>query len=424
MSPALQECYSHRVQFDLEATTVHEVTPYAELYTQHPSKFVFDKNGNMIPADVVEATSVQAAETVSPSPQGSLPSFEIEDLITEGWSALEAGRVEMFGAGHQKNLNRVLENFLALGETAQPDEQILSLLNVSGYLSLVQQSAALELGVSELERLAKLVNSASEGNKIDVAVMSENVRMVESVAPSENVATSAGTSSSLVSHTFSKSSVDLANVAVMSDTAHVCKKPSCVWNPDAPSFTPSSLCACVVRRVSATCIGDSSDAAESIRGFWDVFINSVGRFAWDEVNSCQIISSIVVPCWLMYRWTRQHILDAARCPGCQGEVLGDQCFACGYAGKNALLENVLAVPVSKPNTNRKHKFDFSRALAGVSGPLPNLHDHNTYELDVDNSDEFINACSPNARGDTLQNCDSNIGIHEQLSHNSCSEVES
>jgi len=39
-----------RVRFDLSATSVHEVTPYAEIYGAHPRTFVFDVHSEMIPA--------------------------------------------------------------------------------------------------------------------------------------------------------------------------------------------------------------------------------------------------------------------------------------------------------------------------------------------------------------------------------------
>jgi hypothetical protein len=39
-----------RVCFDLEANTIHEVTPYEELYGLHPREFVFGRDFCMIPA--------------------------------------------------------------------------------------------------------------------------------------------------------------------------------------------------------------------------------------------------------------------------------------------------------------------------------------------------------------------------------------
>jgi len=44
--PTLQK----RVEFDLEATSVHEVIPYAEIYGAHPYTFVFDRESQKIPA--------------------------------------------------------------------------------------------------------------------------------------------------------------------------------------------------------------------------------------------------------------------------------------------------------------------------------------------------------------------------------------
>jgi len=41
----------YRVQFNLQANTVHEfTTPYGEIYGRHPGTFVFDRDFNMIPA--------------------------------------------------------------------------------------------------------------------------------------------------------------------------------------------------------------------------------------------------------------------------------------------------------------------------------------------------------------------------------------
>jgi len=41
---------SRKVQFDLDACSVHEITPYSEVYGVHPRDFVFDKRFCMIPA--------------------------------------------------------------------------------------------------------------------------------------------------------------------------------------------------------------------------------------------------------------------------------------------------------------------------------------------------------------------------------------
>lgn len=42
--------WQRSVRFDLEATTVHEITPYAEIYGLHPREFVFDRHFFMVPA--------------------------------------------------------------------------------------------------------------------------------------------------------------------------------------------------------------------------------------------------------------------------------------------------------------------------------------------------------------------------------------
>ena len=90
-------------------------------------------------------------------------------------------------------------------------------------------------------------------------------------------------------------------------------------NADAPEFFPDVT-------------------ASIIQGFWDVFIDSVAQFSWDECLQCRVISSITVPDRLMCRWTVEQIIDAAVCPGCQSEVCGSRCFACFYATNNALFE--------------------------------------------------------------------------------------
>lgn len=38
------------VHFDFDATIIHEVTPYAEIYGEHPRTFVFDRDFFMVPA--------------------------------------------------------------------------------------------------------------------------------------------------------------------------------------------------------------------------------------------------------------------------------------------------------------------------------------------------------------------------------------
>mmetsp|Transcript_80395 Transcript_80395/g.208926 ORF Transcript_80395/g.208926 Transcript_80395/m.208926 type:complete len:191 (-) Transcript_80395:137-709(-) len=48
---ALRDASGRRcVQFNLAAVTVHEVTPYSEIYGRHPREFVFDRHFDMIPA--------------------------------------------------------------------------------------------------------------------------------------------------------------------------------------------------------------------------------------------------------------------------------------------------------------------------------------------------------------------------------------
>jgi len=66
--PAVPLPVERRVRFDLEPASVHEVTPYAELYGVHPRDFVFGRGHCMIPAfnfvpvDVLAAYQWQGVE--------------------------------------------------------------------------------------------------------------------------------------------------------------------------------------------------------------------------------------------------------------------------------------------------------------------------------------------------------------------------
>lgn len=73
VSPPLEEdalvpdpLSSHRkhVRFDLAATIMHEVPPYAEIYGAHPRTFVFDRDSQMIPA--ARGGYVSVASTTDP----------------------------------------------------------------------------------------------------------------------------------------------------------------------------------------------------------------------------------------------------------------------------------------------------------------------------------------------------------------------
>ena len=121
--------------------------------------------------------------------------------------------------------------------------------------------------------------------------------------------------------------------SIMNLAQHDVAPPASVLNPEALVFCPSRRIVC--HSVSATCSGDAPKAAELIRGFWDVFIDSVATFAWDALNRCKTISSMNVPPLLMYRWTAQQIIEAACCPGCLCEVTGARCYSCACSTKNA-----------------------------------------------------------------------------------------
>ena len=75
--------------------------------------------------------------------------------------------------------------------------------------------------------------------------------------------------------------------------------------------------------------------------------------------------------FLMQRWSLNEIVENGTCPGCGAEVTSNNCFACKYAVLNLLIDN------------RSNVF---------SAVGPGL-----------NSIEFMNACSPIARGDTHHN---------------------
>ena len=84
---------------------------------------------------------------------------EVEKLISEGWSRIEAGNLEVFGKGVQETISWVRENILHLSEAVQPDEHIIALRHVCGYLNPQQQVVVLNSAMTEVERIAKIRNS-------------------------------------------------------------------------------------------------------------------------------------------------------------------------------------------------------------------------------------------------------------------------
>ena len=272
-------------------------------------------------------------------------------MISAAFEALEAGAVEFV----EVETRVILDRLLAVLSKYEPiDEKIVTLLDMCGYLGFEEQVFSIDFGTTYLELL-----SNKDKHKVE---LSKNIAMHDGAPPAS------------------------------------------VLNPEALIFYPSAVFQSVDKAVrpivshsvSATCAGDLSEAAESIRGFWDIFIHSVASFAWDDVNNCQIISAITVPPWLMYRWTNQQIIDAACCPGCLCEVTRARCFSCAYGIKNALFENNLTASVSKPKAEiaciNSFVNDFS---SSVSKPVA--------EIDGNNSHEFINAFSPNAWGVVVHN---------------------
>jgi len=282
---------------------------------------------------------------------------KIDELISAAFDTLEAGGEEVVAVA----ISEARVSLQALFSKLQPiDEKICTLIHMCGFLCYEDQVFSMDLGMTYVEQLSK-----KREHKVELL---KNKVMLEVVPPSSAL------------------------------------------NPEAPIFVPSASFQNMSHHVSATCIGDSSEAAESIRGFWDVLINSVASFSWDEVNSCRMISSISVPPWLMYRWTSQQIIDAAWCPGCRCEVSSTRCYSCGYAIRNALFENTLCRSASKPKAETSCKDLFENDLhSSVSNfvaesDLQNscefeLHGHNVVDPSGMNSDEFTNACSSNAWGE-------------------------
>ena len=84
---------------------------------------------------------------------------EVVKLILEGAGRIEAGYLEMFGTGVQETIGRMRENILLLSEAVQPEEQIIVLLQVCGYLHPMQQIVVLNLAMMEVERMVKIHNS-------------------------------------------------------------------------------------------------------------------------------------------------------------------------------------------------------------------------------------------------------------------------
>lgn len=49
-SQQTEQAVKRCVRFDLDACSVHEIMPYAEIYGMHPRDFVFGKGFHMVPA--------------------------------------------------------------------------------------------------------------------------------------------------------------------------------------------------------------------------------------------------------------------------------------------------------------------------------------------------------------------------------------
>jgi len=80
------------VQFDLEATSIHLIPPYAEIYGAHPRSFVFDWDSTMIPAargGFNSAAYVRDAPEEKPAEEGLDLDFRAiqQDSGDDGWES-------------------------------------------------------------------------------------------------------------------------------------------------------------------------------------------------------------------------------------------------------------------------------------------------------------------------------------------------
>lgn len=64
-----------RARLDLSANTVHEITPYGEIYGRRPCTFVFDRDFNMIPAAPCGFVSLHARVDEEDRDQEESPYF-------------------------------------------------------------------------------------------------------------------------------------------------------------------------------------------------------------------------------------------------------------------------------------------------------------------------------------------------------------
>jgi len=80
------------VRFDLAATSLHEIQPYAEIYGAHPRSFVFDWDSTMIPAargGFNSAAYVRDAPEEKPAEEGLDLDFRAiqQDSGDDGWES-------------------------------------------------------------------------------------------------------------------------------------------------------------------------------------------------------------------------------------------------------------------------------------------------------------------------------------------------
>lgn len=83
--PASPTVYVKRVRFDLDAISVHEVTPYAEIYGAHPRTFVFGVDSQMVAAGRGGFNSADFTITLEDEPEDDEESEMDED--DGGWES-------------------------------------------------------------------------------------------------------------------------------------------------------------------------------------------------------------------------------------------------------------------------------------------------------------------------------------------------
>jgi len=71
--------WQRTVRFDLSSVSVHEVTPYSEIYGMHPRDFVFDRDFYMVPAQGFVSLGAALAADAARRRQATTPSKDDEE---------------------------------------------------------------------------------------------------------------------------------------------------------------------------------------------------------------------------------------------------------------------------------------------------------------------------------------------------------